>query len=397
MKANHQQSWRRPLRAAALTVFTALTIFAALGSVGCSRDQTGSQDQSGAGDKNAGESGGGKPPVAVEVAVVGVDSLAEALDVVGSLTPKFAADIRSEVSGTVLEIAVTEWVPVRKGTKLARLDPREAEAVAAAARAALLQAEANENRAVREADRCERLRAAGLATQQMLDDAGTVREAAAASAAAAKAQLSAAEYRLEKTVIRAPFDGVVASRSINVGDYVESMGAPRPLFQVVDNRLLDLTVTVPSTRSAGLRVGQRLDFTTDALPGRTFSGTVAHINPVADETTRTIKVIAEVANEDGALRGGLFVSGRIEIGERRGVLQVPRTALVSWDVAGGRGELFAVEDGIARRREVQTGAALGKAVEIASGIEPGAQVITRGGFNVRDGDRVRVVSSSSSS
>jgi len=294
--------------------------------LGCSRDPANSR----AGAKTDSDPAGGKPPVAVEVAIVSVDSLAEALDVVGSLTPKLAADIRSEVSGTVLEVTVAEWVPVRKGTKLARLDPREAEAVAAAARAALLQAEANENRAVREAERCERLRAAGLATQQMLDDARTVREAASASTAAAKAQVSAAEYRLEKTVIRAPFDGVVASRSIDVGDYVESMGAPRPLFQVVDNRLLDLTVTVPSTRSAGLRVGQRLDFTTDALPGRTFAGTVAHINPVADETTRTIKVIAEVANEDGALRGGLFVSGRIEIGERRGVLQVPRAALISW-------------------------------------------------------------------
>jgi multidrug efflux pump subunit AcrA (membrane-fusion protein) len=66
-------------------------------------------------------------------------------------------------------------------------------------------------------------------------------------------------------------------------------------------------------------------------------------------------------------------------------------------VAGGSGEVFAVEDGIARRRAVRTGPALGKAVEIASGIEPGARVITRGGFNVRDGDRVNVVSPSSSS
>jgi RND family efflux transporter MFP subunit len=279
---------------------------------GCSRERADSQS----GGKNGSRSAGGKPPVAVEIAVANVDSLSEAIAVVGSLTPKLAADIRSEVSGTVLEIAVTEWVPVKKGRALARLDGREAEAAVAAARAALLQAEANETRAVREADRCERLRTAGLATQQMLDDARTVRDAAAASTAAAKAQLAAVEYRLEKTVIRAPFDGVVASRSIDVGDYVESMGAPRPLFQVVDNRLLDLTVTVPSTKSALLRAGQRLEFTTDALPDRTFVGTVAHINPVVDESTRTIKVIAEVPNADGALRGGLFVSGRIEIGGR---------------------------------------------------------------------------------
>ena len=385
MRTSHQQSRRTVNYPSALPVILCLLVAAAFGALGCSRGASES------------ESAGGKPPVAVEVAVAGVDSLAEALAVVGSLAPKLAADIRSEVSGTVLEIAVAEWVPVRKGTVLARLDPREAEAVAAAAKAALLQAQANENRAIREADRCDRLRAAGLATQQMLDDALTNREAASAATAAAKAQFAAAEYRLEKTVIRAPFDGVVASRSIDVGDYVESMGTPRPIFQVVNNRLLDLTVAVPSSRSAQVRVGQRLDFTTDALPDRTFTGTIAHVNPVIDETTRTIKVIAEVPNDDGALRGGLFVSGRIEIGERRAVLQVPRTALVTWDVAGGRGEVFAVEDGVARLREVRTGPALGQVVEIASGIEPGARVITRGGFNVRDGDRVNVVSPSSSS
>ncbi len=379
-----------PSTAHRIATLITIAAFVALVAFGCSRDRADSQ----AAEKNASGSTGGKPPVAVEIAVVNVDSLAEAIAVVGSLTPKLAADIRSEVSGTVLEITVTEWVPVKKGTVLARLDARESEAVVAVARAAVLQAEANETRAVREADRCERLRTAGLATQQMLDDARTVRDAAAASTAAAKAQLSAVEYRLEKTVIRAPFDGVVASRSIDVGDYVESMGAPRPLFQVVDNRLLDLTVTVPSTRSALLRAGQRIEFTTDALPGRMFAGTIAHINPVIDESTRTIKVIAEVPNEDGVLRGGLFVSGRIEIGERRGVLQVPRTALLTWDVAGGHGELFAVENGIARRREVRTGAAAGDAVEIASGIQAGEQVITRGGFNVRDGDRVQVVPSS---
>jgi RND family efflux transporter MFP subunit len=350
----------------------------------------------GAGGEEAGAAaGGGKPPVAVEAAVAGEGTLTEAIEVVGSLEPKLAADLRSEVSGTVIEVAVTEWVPVRKGALLARLDPREYEAARAAARASLLQAEAGENRAVREEERTEKLRAAGLATEQMLDDARTAREAAVAAKASAKALLDAAEYRLEKTAIRAPFDGVVASRSIHVGDYVESMGAPKPLFRVVDNRMLDLTVTVPSTRSASLRPGQRLVFTTDALPGRSFSGTVAHVSPVVEEATRTVRVLAEVPNEEGVLRGGLFVSGRIEVGDREGVLQLPRAAFLEWDVARATGALFVVEGEIAKRRVVGTGASAGDAIEILSGLEAGERVVTRGAFNVRDGDRVRVVSSES--
>jgi RND family efflux transporter MFP subunit len=354
---------------------------------GCSREPSGSRADT---SPEPGASGG-KPAIAVEVAEVRSGSLSESIDVVGALAPKRAADIRSEVSGTVSEVLVSEWVPVAKGTILARLDSREYAAGAAAARAALLQAEANENRAVREAERTERLRAAGLATQQALDDASTAREAAAAATSAARAQLAAAEYRLEKTVIRAPIGGVVASRSVRVGDYVESMGAPRPVFQVVDNSLLDLTVTVPSTRSAALRTGQKLVFATDALPGRTFTGEIAHINPVADDATRTVKVIAEVRNEDGALRGGLFVRGTIDLGARESVLQIPRAALLSWDVTRGTGRVFVLEGDAARLREVRTGTEVKGAVEIAGGIEPGDRVVTRGAFNVRDGDRVRVV------
>jgi membrane fusion protein (multidrug efflux system) len=365
-------------------------IAAVLSSFGCSKGAGG--DRADAASDSG--SGGGKPAVAVEVVVVGTDTLAGAIDVVGALTAKMSADVRSEVTGTVVEVPVTEWVPVRKGTVLARLDPREAGAAVAGAKAGVLQAEANENRAVREEDRCTKLRAAGLVTQQTLDDARTMREAAAAASAAAKAQLSAAEYRLEKTVIRAPFDGVVASRSIQVGDYVESMGAPKPLFRVVNSGLLDLTVTVPSTRSAEVKTGQRLVFITDALPGRTFDGTVAHINPEIDEATRTIKVIAEVRNDDGALRGGLFVSGRIELETRRGVLQVPRAAVFGWDVTTGRGEVFTLDGDTARRREVRTGAAAGDAVEITAGLEAGESVVTRGAFNVKDGDRVRVIPAS---
>jgi RND family efflux transporter MFP subunit len=175
-----------------------------------------------------------------------------------------------------------------------------------------------------------------------------------------------------------------------VGDYVENMGAP-PLFKIVDNRVLDLVVTVAAARSAAVSVGQSLVFTTDALPGRTFRGVVAHVNPLFDESSRTLKVIVEVPNEDGALRGGLFVSGRLEVGRRAGVMQLPREALQAWDVASGKAEVYVVEGDVARRREVRVGDAAAERVEVLAGLSAGAQVVVRGAFNLRDGDRVRVV------
>lgn len=330
-----------------------------------------------------------RPVVAVDVAVAALDSLVEKVPVVGSLEPKRRAEVRSEVSGTVTAVAVAEWVPVKRGDVLARLDPREADASLAMAKAELARAEANETRAARELERSEHLRTAGLATQRTLDDARTEREAAQAATEAARAQTAYAESRAEKSVLRAPIDGVVSYRGANVGDYVENMGAP-VLFRVVDNRLLDLTVTVPAARSSRLAVGQVVTFTTEAVPGRTFTGTIAHINPAFDENSRTLQLIAEVPNDDGALRGGLFVSGEVTTGVRTSVLRLPREALQAWDVAAGRADLFVIEQGVARRRAVQVGTTIDGMVEITSGLQPGAVVVVRGAFNLRDGDTVRI-------
>jgi RND family efflux transporter MFP subunit len=328
-----------------------------------------------------------RPPVAVETAVAAARDVEQAIDVVGSLAPKFQAEIKSEFTAVVAGVYVTEWVKVAKGQPLARLDSREDEAGLEAVRASLLQAEVAETRAQRELERAVKLKEVGLITQQGLDDARTAREAAAATTAAVRAQARAAETRLTKALIRAPFDGVVAARMVNVGDRVESMGGG-PMFRIVDTSVLDLTVHVPSARLSELAIGSRLSFTTDAVPGRTFTGVVAHINPTAEDASRAIPVMVEVRNDDGALKGGLFVKGRIVTGSRAQVLTVPRAALLTWDLESRRAEVFTIDGDVARRRSITTGAVVGDVVEVAAGLAAGEPVIVRGGFNVRDGDRV---------
>ncbi|MGE5190004.1 MAG: efflux RND transporter periplasmic adaptor subunit [Gemmatimonadota bacterium] len=354
--------------------------------------------------RGTGEAAGkaGRPPVAVEAARAAVADVADGIDVVGTLAARHDAEVKSEYGGTVSEVYVTEWVRVKKGQPLAKVDSREGEAVrekaraaVALARAGVLEAEAAAHRADREYERAVKLREAGLVTQQSLDDAATQKDAAAARTAAARAQVAAAEEdvrqaetRISKSVIRAPFDGVVAARLVDVGEVVGEM--QKVVFRVVDNRLLDLAVTVPSADMSAVRPGQAITFGTDAVPGKTFTGKIKFVNPAVSEADRSIRVIAEVRNDPEVLKGGLFVTGRIETGRRRGVLLVPRGSLLSWDVAGKTGELFVAEDNVARRRAVRTGAVSGERVEIASGLVPGALVITRGAFNVRDGDRVNV-------
>lgn len=348
----------------------------------------------------------GKPPVAVDVVPARAAAQSDTIAVVGSLAPKFEASVRSEYAGIVEEVHVAQWVRVRKGQPLATLDTREgrvllqrAKAGLDAARAALAQADVQARRAEREAERSTELKAAGLATQQQLDDSFSARDAARAQVDAARGQVALAqeevryaETRLEKATIRAPLDGVVALRAANRGDLVGEPGSQEPMFKVVDNGVLDLTVNVPAAALARLQPGQPLAFTTEAYGDRRFSGTVMFINPTVDSASRTVKVVAEVPNPADELRGGMFVRGEILLGRRENVLVAPREALLEWDVDRGTGAVFVVNGDVAHRRAVQTGQTAGDDVEIASGLEPGELVVARGAFNLRDGDKVFVAS-----
>lgn len=357
------------------------------------------------GDAKTGkESNVERPPVAVETLTVTPSELTEGVDVVGALTPKFETEVKSQIPGLVRDVYVTEWVRVKKNAPLARIDVGETEALARRAEAAVesakagyLQAQVAAQRAEREKTRMLKLKEYGLATQQGLDDAETEAAAAGARVEAARSQIRAAEEelrqmqaRLSKGLIRSPMEGIVSLRDVNVGDLASDTGAAKPLFKIVDNRILNLTVTVPSVEMAAVKVGNRLTFSVDALPGKTFSGKVMYLNPVVNDADRSLKVIAEVANESGELKGGLFAKGRIVTGARENVLQVPRSALIGLNVGARKAGLYVVEGDKARFREVATGAIAGDRIEIASGLNPQERLVVRGAFNLKDGDRVVV-------
>lgn len=343
-----------------------------------------------------------KPPVAVEVRAASFSAVSDGIEVTGSLEPKFSVDVKTQIPGLVKQVLVSEWVHVKKGQPLVRIDVAEteaqvkrAEAGVVSSKANLVQAQVTANRADRELARIIKLKDSGLATQQALDDARSEAEAAKARIGAAAAQIQVSEEELRqaaarqaKSVVVAPIDGVIALREVNVGDLASDAAAARPIFRIVDNRLLNLTVTVSSLDSGRVSIGQSLAFTVDSHPGRTFAGKVMYINPELSPTDRSLKVIAEVRNVPELLKGGLFAKGRIVTGTRAQVLQVPRGAIGAFDTQAKKGNMFVVENGIVRNREIQSGAVTGDMVEITSGLKPGEQYVVRGGFNVKDGDAV---------
>jgi membrane fusion protein (multidrug efflux system) len=351
--------------------------------------------------KQGKEAARGKPPVAVDVAKAAPGDVTEEIPVVGTLAAKFQAEIKSEYGGVVGEVYVNEWTRVRKGDPLLKVDTREGEVIhlkakasLEMAKASLLEAEAAGARADRELARASNLFESGLVTRQGLDDARTQKEAASARIGAAGAQVEAAREdvshaatRLSKAVIRSPFDGAVAERLVNAGDLVGEM--QKVVFRLVDNRLLELTASVPSAEMAAVKAGQPLLFTSDAFPGKEFAGKVTYINPGVNPADRSVRVVAEVRNVPEVLKGGLFVKGRIVTGARKGVVLIPRESLLSWDVSGRKGEVFLLDNGVVRRRGVTTGAVQGGVVEIPSGLAPGDPVVTRGAFLLSDGDAVK--------
>lgn len=368
--------------------FIFATILALITLTSCGRDDDGKAAK--------------KPPTAVETKTAATAEMLDSIEVTGTLEPKNAVDIKSQIPGLVKQVYVTEWVRVRKGQPLARIDVAEAEAQVKRAEAALESARAGEvqaqvaaNRADREMARMRKLKDAGLATQQGMDDTGTEQQAARARVSAARAQtavaredLRQARVRASKGIITAPISGVIALKEINVGDLTGDVAASKPLFRIVDNSLFNLTVTVPSTDSSRIKTSQPLQFSVDSLPGRTFTGRVMYINPELSASDRSLKVIAEVSNNDGLLKGGLFAKGRIIAGQRGNVLQIPRNAVATIDPATKGAVLFVVENGIARRREIKVAAITGESLEVAAGLKIGEQYVVRGGFNLKDGDQV---------
>jgi len=345
-----------------------------------------------------------KPPVAVEAVSAAATELSDGIEVTGSLEPKFSVDIKTQIPGLIQQVYVTEWVRVRKGQALARIDVAETEALVKRAEAAVESAKANlsqagvaATRAERELERMLKLKESGLATRQAVDDASSEVEAAQARVDAARAQLGVAggelrqtKARQDKALVTSPMDGVIALRDVNVGDLASDAAAGKPIFRIVDNRLLNLTVTISSADSSRIKQGQPVEFSVDALAGKTFTGTVMFINPELSSSDRSLKVITEVRNVPEILKGGLFAKGRIITGRRSGVLQIPRSAIDRLDLVARTGVIYVVQNGIAHTRSITTGSVTGEQVEVLSGIKTGELYVVRGGFNLKDGDAVMI-------
>jgi membrane fusion protein (multidrug efflux system) len=197
-----------------------------------------------------------------------------------------------------------------------------------------------------------------------------------------RARLAAANARLEDTVIRAPFSGRVGLRRVSVGTLI-SPGAV--ITTLDDTSVIKLDFSVPENALAALREGLSVRATAPAFPGRSFAGKVASIDSRVDVATRSVTVRALLANEDGALKPGMFLNVSLANDERQALI-IPEEALTP---EAERQFVYVVSDGKVERREVRIGGRLPGTVEILAGLNVGEQVVVEGTQKVRDGSLVQ--------
>lgn len=318
------------------------------------------------------------PPEAVASARVEAAQWEAAQAAIGSLVAVRGVTLGAELPGRVREIAFESGSAVKQGAVLVRLDTSAEEAQLAAAEADASLARLN-------LQRTRRLRQGEASAQADLDAA----EARAKQAGATVANLQAT---IAKKTVRAPFDGRISIRQVELGQIL-SPGTPIASLQAVSPMHADFWL--PQQALADLRPGQRARLRTDAFQGASWDGEITTINPEVDATTRNVRVRATFPNPDGRLRPGMFANVDVLSSAKRRVLTVPATAVI---FAPYGDSVFALEekkDGgrtvtVAHQKFVRTGERRGDLVAVEAGLEAGEDVVSSGAFKLRNGAAVKV-------
>ena len=338
------------------------------------------------GDANAEPATNGPVLIGPEnITIVKADEIRTGPAISGTLSPENEATLRAEISGSVVQTVVDQGQRVSKGQLLLRIDDSGIRDVALSARSAVTTAQTNLEIAQRENERNEALLKAGAIAERNVEQSRAQVTGVRAQLANAQAQLASAQKQLENTRVLAPFDGIVSARQVNAGDVVSPGTA---LMTVVDPRTMRLEASVPAEALPSVRLGATVDFTVNGYPNRRFSGRVTRINPVADPTTRQVRILASLPNQSGTLVGGLFAEGRVSSEMR--VAPVLPTAAV--DERGLRPTVIVLKGGRTQKTEVQLGIrdAATETVEVVSGVVPGDTVLLGAARGISAGTPVKV-------
>jgi membrane fusion protein, multidrug efflux system len=317
------------------------------------------------------------PPSNVSVAEANAEVIPNLLTAVGDLAAVHQVNVTSDVSGRVTDIMFTPGAHVKAGTPLVQLfdAPDQGDLANFKAQATVGQLSL---------DRAKQLAARQFGPQATADQAQAAYDQALAGIAKTEALIS-------QKLVRAPFDGELGVRHIDLGQY---LSAGTQIVTLTDLSVLYANFTVTEKDSAQLKVGQVVRIAVDAYPGRTFEGKITTIEPQVATDTRNIHVQATIANPDEVLKPGMFATTTVVLPDKPPVVTVPETA-VDYTLYGDSVFLITekkADDGksslTAVRTFVQTGSRIKGRAEILKGLKPGDQVVAVGQLKLQSGAAV---------
>jgi len=326
----------------------------------------------------------------VRVATAATSSVVRTLELGGVASAWRSARLAPTAQGVVTKLPVELGQVVKKGTILAELDTSTLRLQIDQARKTADLAQLQLDDAQRQSARADALAAESAMTQQQLDQATLGLQLAQAQHAQATAQLAVITDQLDKARLKAPFAGTVTHIGLEQGEFFSAMGGlggPPALVGLDALDTIKLDVRVPDVDLALVREGMDVLVTTDALPGRTWPGTVALVNAAAEPGTRSFLLRIRLDNEDHSLRPGLFLTARLILESREDVLAVPEDAVTNPE---SEPWVMILEGSKARRKPVTLGLKGDGGWEV-EGIAAGDQVVVEGHFGLPDGSAVRVI------
>ncbi len=304
-----------------------------------------------------------------------------------SALPNQDVKVSSLVPGRVARLNVTEGDLVRKGQVLAAIEDRPYQDQLRQAEAAVEQAKANLENAKLNRDRNETLFQRGIAARKDVEDARTQVTVNEATLSQAEAQQSLARLQISRAQILAPISGIVVKRFVSDGEQVDGTAA-QPIFEVANLHPAELFANVPADYLGQIRTGQMLSISTDAFPGKNFSGRVVAISPSVDASTNVGLVRIRIENRESLLRLGMFLSASIPLETHPRALIVPPQAVYRDEE--GEPRVFHVEGEEATAVPVKLGIENPDKVELLSGVKEGDTVILAGGYGLGDKAKIKV-------
>jgi RND family efflux transporter MFP subunit len=307
-----------------------------------------------------------------EVTSVEAVSMVERLRVSGELQPVNRAVIRAKAGGKVIDVRAREGERVQGGEVIVRFETDDLQSTLKQRESDRDAAEAELVLATQALNRVDQLAAKKVASREQLEKAKSDVAANTARVGSLSAQVNIARAALCEAEVRAPFDGVVASRAVEAGSHIAT---DAELLTIVDTTALEARVLVSTRDIPRVAVNQAIELQIDGMDGRTIRGAVSRINPVAESGTRFVPVYLRLPNHDGKLWGGMFSTGSILVREKDDALVVPALSLRK-DEAGDY--VLKLQNGHLQRQPVILGPAWNGStlIEISDGLSVGDTIVT---------------------